>query len=276
MKTPQNMQPSFDDEISIADIIHFLKSHKKLILNFLMIGAILGGLFGNFTGPVFKGSVLISPAKISGVFVENPKVIVTKLNKNVYISKETFLNCNPHFYKDKGIDYDLSSIVKVSLTKDFELIELLMQNKNKTMVKDCLNSMVDDILTNQNIIIDSYNQFKNNELKLAEKKLKDAEEFRSNLDNEQIKAFKKHGERPRADLLYMSIILSNSTYINEIITEINKIKTDLYSEQTKPASKLTISINEKTFPSLELGALIGLLLFLFLGILLALLKQMKI
>ena len=69
MKTPQNIQPSFDDEISIADIILFLKSHKKMILIFVIIGGLLGGLYGNFTAPVYKGSVLISPAKIAGAFV---------------------------------------------------------------------------------------------------------------------------------------------------------------------------------------------------------------
>ena len=92
MKTPQNIQPSFNDEILIADMIRFFKSHKKMILIFVIIGAVLGGLYANFTEPVYKGSVLISPAKIAGDFVVNPKVTVTKLDMNSYYSKETFLN----------------------------------------------------------------------------------------------------------------------------------------------------------------------------------------
>jgi hypothetical protein len=265
--------------MSIADIIHFFKSHKKMILICVIIGTILGGLYGNFTAPVYKGSVLISPAKIAGVFVVNPKVTVTKLDMNSYYSKEMFLNCNPDFYKDKDkdkdqdIDYDISSMVKASVTKDGDLIQLQMQNKNKTVIKDCLNSMVDDIRTSQNIIADPLIQLKNNEMKLAEEKLKNAEEFKVKLNDKQIKELKTNSERFSVDLLYTNMILFNSKDIKETITEINKIKTDLSSEQTKSADKvLPINIEKKSFPSPKLGALIGLFLGLCLGILSALIK----
>ena len=281
MKIPQNRQPSFDDEISIADIIHFFKSHKKIILVFVIIGAISGGLFGNFSGPFYKGSVLISPAKISGAFVVNPRITVTKLDMNSYYSKETFLNCNPHFYKDKDkdkdIDYDMSNIVKALVTKDGDLIELRMQGKNKTVIKDCLNSMIDDIRNSQNTIADPLIQSKYNELKLTEEKLKNAEEFKSKLNDKQIKELKTNGERFAVDLLYTNMILFNSNEIKQIMTEINKIKTDLSSEQTKPADQvLPVNIEKKSFPSLKLGALLGIFLGLCLGVLLALIKQMNI
>ena len=281
MKTPQNIQPAFDDEISIADIILFLKSHKKMILIFVIIGALLGGLVGNFTAPTYKGSVLISPAKIAGTFVINPKVTVTKLDMNSYYSKQTFLNCNPDFYKDKDkdkdIDYDMSSIVKASVTKDGDLIQLLMQNKNKTVITDCLNSMVDDVRINQNKIAEPLIQLKNNELTILEEKLKNVEEFKAKLDERQIKELKTNGERFSVDLLYTNMILFNSKDIKETMTEINKIKTDLSSEQTKPADKvLPINIEKKSFPTPKLGALMGLFLGLCLGILIAFIKQMKI
>jgi hypothetical protein len=283
MKTPQNIQPSFDDEISIADMIRFFKSHKKMILIFVIIGALLGGLYANFKEPTYKGSALISPAKIAGTFVVDPITTVTKLAMNSYYSKETFLNCNPDFYKDKDkdkdkdIDYDISTLVKASVTKDGALIQLLMQNKNKTVIKDCLSSMVDDMRISQNIIAEPLIQLKNNELALLEEKLKNAEEFKAKLNEKKIKELKTNGERFSADLLYTNMILFNNKDIKETITEINKIKIDLSSEQTKPANKvLPISIEKKSFPTPKLGALIGLFLGLCLGILIALIKQMKI
>ena len=279
MKTPQNIQPSFDDEISIADIILFLKSHKKMILIFVIIGTLLGGLYGNFTEPVYKGSILVSPAKFAGEFVVNPKVTLTKLDMNSYYSKETFLNCNPDFYKDKDkdIDYDISNLVKASITKDGDLIQLQMQNKNKTIIKDCLNSMVDDIRASQNKITDPLIQSKNNELTILEEKLKEAEIFKTRLNDKQIKELKTNGERFSADLLFTSMILFNSKDIKETMTEINKIKSDLSSEQTKPASNvLPINIEKKSILTPKLRAVIGLFLGLCLGILIALIKQLKI
>jgi hypothetical protein len=280
MKTPHNIQTPFDDEISIADIIHFFKSHKKMILIFVIIGALLGGLYANFSEPVYKGSVLISPAKIAGTFVVSPKVTLIKLGMNNFYSKETFLNCNPDFYKDKDkdkdVDYDISNLVKASVTKDGELIQLLMQNKNKIVIKDCLNSIVDDILISQNKIADPVIQSKNNELTNLEEKLKEAEAFNVKLNDKQIKELKANGERFSEGLLYTNMIFINSKDIKETIAEINKIKIDLSSEQTKLARNILPINIEKSALTPKLGALIGLFLGLCLGILIALIKQMKI
>jgi hypothetical protein len=167
--------------------------------------------------------------------------------------------------------------VKASVTKDGDLIQLLMQNKNKTVITDCLNSMVDDMRISQNKIAEPLIQLKNNELTLLGEKLKNAEAFKAKLDEKQIKELKTNGERFSVDLLYTNMILFNSKDIKETMTEINKIKTDLSSEQTKPADKvLPINIEKKSFPTPKLGALIGLFLGLCLGTLVALIKQMKI
>ena len=281
MATKPPKQTPFDDEISIADIIHFFKSHKKMILIFVIIGALLGGLYANFKEPVYIGSVLISPAKIAGAFVVNPKVTVTNLDMNSYYSKETFLNCNPDFYKDKDkdkdIDYDISTLVKASVTKDGDLIQLLMQDKNKTVITNCLNSMVDDMRISENKIAEPLIQLKNNELTLLEEKLKNAEAFRVKLNEKQIKELKTNGERFSVDLLYTNMILFNNKDIKETMTEINKVKTDLSSEQTKPADKvLPINIEKKSFPSLKLGILLGLFLGFGLGLFISLVRQIKV
>ena len=279
MKTPQNIQPSFDDEISIADIIHFFKSHKKMIFIFVIIGGLLGGLYGNFTEPVYKGSILIFPTKVAGVFVVNQETTLTKLGMNSYYSKETFLNCNPDFYKDKDkdkdkvIDYNISDLVKVSGTKNLEFIQIVMQNKNKTVIKDCLNSIVDDIRASQNSIAGPLIQSKNHKLTLLEEKLKEAEAFKVKL-NDKLKA---NDGSFSGGLLYMNMILSNSKDIKETISEINKIKIELSSEQTKPANnELPINIEKKLFLTPKLGAMIGLFLGLCLGIFIALTKQIEI
>ena len=152
-----------------------------------------------------------------------------------------------------------------------------MQDKNKTVIKDCLNSMVEDIRISQSMVAEPLVHLINNELTLLEEKLKNAEEFKAILNGNQIKELKTNRERFSIDLLYTNMILFNSKDIKDTITEINKIKTDLSSEQTKPADKvLPINIEKKSFPTPKLGALIGLFLGLCLGTLVALIKQMKI
>jgi hypothetical protein len=283
MSTPQNIQPSFDDEISIADIIHFFKSHKKFILICLILSGILGGLLGEYVGPIYKGSVLISPAKIASKFVVDPKITLTKLDMNSYYSKETFLSCNPNFYKgkdkdkDKDIDYDMSDIVKASITQDGELIELTMNQKNKAVIKNCLDQIISDIRQSQNLIAEPLIGSKKNELTLAEEKLKVSEEFKNKLNDKQIKELKTNDSRFSTDLLYTNMLMLNASDIIQLMDQINKIKTELSSEQTKPADKvLPINIEKKPYPSLKHGMLLGLLLGFGLGLLISIVRQIKI
>jgi capsular polysaccharide biosynthesis protein len=275
MKTPQNIQPSFDDEISIADIIHFFKSHKKMILIFVIIGALLGGLYGNFTEPVYEGSILISPAKIAGTFVHDPKTSVTKLHFNSFYSKEVFLNCSAQSSKVEDKHFNISNLVKFSVTKDGGLIELRMQNKNKTLIENCLNSILADILANQNTTVGQFIQSKIYELKNLEEKLKYFKEFKFRLNDKQNKEFKKNNEILSLDLIYSNLLLLSD--IKETISEINKIKIDLSLEQTKLSGEaLPLNFEKKSPLTPKLGALIGLFLGLCLGISIALIKQMKI
>ena len=191
MKIPQTIEPSFDDYISIAYMINLFKSHKKIIFIPVIIGAIMGGPLTNFIEPVYKGSAFFSFAKVSGVLVMDPQVFASKTYVNNFFSKKTYENCNPSFYKDKDFNYDISTIVKTLSLKDSDLIELNMQNKNKTVIKDCLNSMIDDLRTSQNTIADPIIQLKINNLRLAEEKLKNNEEFLIKLIDKQIRGLKK-------------------------------------------------------------------------------------
>jgi hypothetical protein len=279
---PKN-QSSFDDEISLLDIIQFFKDNFKRILFFIILGGILGYLYGKLAPPVYDGSALISPAKVAGVVVIDPKITLTKLNMNSYYSKETFLACNPTFYKDKDkdkdkeIDYDMSDIVKTSITKDGNLIEIKMSHSNKETIHACLENIAANINASQKIITDPLVESKTNELYLFETKLKLAEEFKQQLNGNQIKNLKTNEQRFSTDVLYANIILNNASEVKALLDQINKVKTELSSEQTKGAGMvLPVSIERKSFPSEKLGLLLGLFLGGMLGFFISLFRGMKI
>lgn len=280
MSTLQKNQPPFDDEISLTDIIKFFKDHAKRLLFFIFIGGILGGVLGKISGPVYEGSILISPAQVAGNYVIDPKITLTKLNMNSYYSKETFLACNPSFYKDtedKDIDYDMSDIVKVNLSKDGSLINLSISNKSKDVIVNCLTKTENDIKLSQAAIATPLIEMKKNELQLAQNKLQLSEDFRQKLNDKQLKDLKTTELRFPIDLLYTNIILNNSAEIKVLLDQINKMATDLSSEQTKEAGKvLPINIEKKPFPSLKSGLLLGLFLGFGLGIFISLIRQIKV
>ena len=275
---PKNQTP-FDDEISLLDIIQFFKTHFKRILFFIILGGILGYLHGKLADPIYEGSVLISPAKVAGVLVVDPKITLTKLDMNSYYPKETFLACNPTFYKEKEkekekeIDYDISNIFKTSITKDGNLLEIKMSHSNKETIKACLENIVINIIASQKIIADPLVESKKNELNLAETKLKLTEEFKQQLNDYQIKNLKSNDQRSSREILYANIIINNAYEVSALLNQINKLKTELSYEQTKDAGKfLPINIERKNSTS-KLDLLLGLFLGGILGILVSFFKK---
>jgi hypothetical protein len=269
---PNNQRP-LDDEISLLDIIQFFKVHFKRILFFIILGGLIGFFYGKLAYPLYEGSVLVAPAKVAGEVVVDPKVTLTKLNMNSYYSKETFLACNPMFYKDKDkdkdkdIDYDMSDIVKASITKDGNLIELTMSHSNKDIIHACLENITVNINASQKNIADPLIESKKNALSFVEEKLKLSEEFREQLNDKQIKNLKTTEQRFATDMLYANIVLNNASEIKALLDQINELKTELSSEQTKGAGKvLPINVERKRFPSEKLGLLLGLFLGVFISL----------
>lgn len=223
---PKNQTP-FDDEISLLDIIQFFKVNFKRILFFIIMGGLIGFLYGKLADPVYDGSVLVSPALVAGNYVIDRKIILSKLNMNSFYSKETFQACNPMFYKDKDIDYDMSDIVKASATKDDNLIELTMRMSNKDIIKSCLENITANINASQKIIVDPLIESKKNSLSLVEEKLKLAEQFREQINYKRIKNLKTTDQQFLTDVLYTNILLYNASEINALLDQINQLKTEL-------------------------------------------------
>jgi hypothetical protein len=171
----------------------------------------------------------------------------------------------------------MSDIVKASITKDGNLIELTMSHSNKVIIHACLENITANINASQNIIAGPLIESKKNGLSLVEEKLKLAEQFRTQLNDKQIKNLKTTDQRFATDVLYANIVINNASEIKALLDQINQLKTELSSEQTKGAGKvLPINIERKSFPSPKLGLLLGLFLGLFLGVVSALIKDHKL
>jgi hypothetical protein len=266
---PKNQTP-LDDEISFFDIIQFFNNNFKRILFFIIMGGILGYLYGKLASPVYDGSVLISPAKLGGIVIADPKITLTKLNMNSYYSRETLLACNPTSHNNSN--YFITNIVKFSISKDGNFIELKMSSPSKEKIHGCLESFISDIGKREKNLLESLVQNKKNELSLHEAKLKLAEQFQDTLKEIQLKNFKTTNQRFETDLLVLYTIENNAFEINELLEKINAVKKELSSELTKNTEKvLPLHIEQKSFPYEKLGLLIGI----FLGFCEALVKPYK-
>jgi hypothetical protein len=60
------------------------------------------------------------------------------------------------------------------------------------------------------------------------------------LNDKQIKNLKTTEQRYATDVLYTNIVLNNASEIKAFLDQINQLKTELSSEQTKEAGKVFI------------------------------------
>ena len=137
--------------------------------------------------------------------------------------------------------------------------------------------MESTIQLSQSIIAEPIIEMKKNEMILAQNKLKISEDFRNKLNDKQLKDLKTNELRFSTDVLYANIVLSNASEIKALMDQLNKLKADLSSEQTKEAGKvLPINIEKRKLPSLLWGGVLGVFLGFFLGIMVTLIRQSKI
>lgn len=257
MNTKKN-QSLFDDEPSLLDIIHFFKSNKRLIFIFVLMGALIGGLYAKFSGPTYKGIALIFSAKVADSFVIDPKISITEMQMNAYYSKETFLACNPDTHEDESIDYKMSDVIKVSLTEDNVLIKASMKSRSRDTITTCLESFIQDINVTQQSLSKSLFDNKYKELELIKFKLTKAKAFKNLLDQSIKKQSKEINSNGLQSAIFMILKENNSSEINSYLESINRITQELSSPKTQPADKaLPINIERASFPFLELGLFLG-------------------
>ncbi len=273
MKTQKKIQSSVDHEISLTDIIQFLIFNKNLIIKCIILGGILGGLYGQFSKPIYNGSILLAPAKISGALIENPQktISIFKAKYNDF-SKETVSLCPSESFK--GINFSNPDGGNFSTQKEINLIKISQQNINKAIINNCLNQVADEIIINQNKIAQPIIEFKKNQIIATEDKLKILMDLGNKIDIKQIKEINTNTMTFANDVLLANIIQNNISEIRQFNEWNFKNKSDsLLNDLAHKASD--VKIERKSFPSFKYGAFFGIILGFALGFIIALTKKIK-
>jgi len=265
-------QSVFEDDLSLSEIIQLIKANRKILLSFILLGSILGGIYGKFTNPIYIGSITLAPAKIAGKFIEEPGTIVTKLNHNSYYTKDTLLTCESSHNKDKAINFRMSDIINTSLLKNSTLIKLSVTTKNQETIENCLNAIESDLKLNERRIIEDFVQSRKELLVMIQNQIKDSEEFKRKINDTETKNLKTNIE---SNLTLTFAKNANFYDLKVLIEQLEKIEMELSIYQTNYSSKIfPINIEQKDFPSTKFGILLGFFLGAFLGLFVIFIRRM--
>ncbi len=250
---------SFEDEISLNDIIQFFKECWKQILFSGVAGGVVGVSIALSLPSKFQATAYIQVAKVANADVEAPNILLEKLKMSMYYSTKTFSECNVENTAEPG--KAIANGLKPTLAKGAPIISISYKDTNIEDAKRCLESVLSDIRTNQNEIAKPILEQKKNQLSNLKQKLESAEQITKLLSSKKPN-FDFSDSKFSASTLLLATTLSKENEVKDLRAQINDLEIALAEPQTKE-TYLTTPINapnirvEPKRSLIALGSVIG-------------------
>jgi uncharacterized protein involved in exopolysaccharide biosynthesis len=262
------------DEISLIDILRFLKSTWKAIAIFGFIGIALSIAYLAITPKQYEASVQITMAQIGaannnnnnninplGVNIEEPALLISRLSSPTSFTPEVIAACGLQDQANARVT--LSKSIKLALPKGVaNLVELKTVGQTPQAAQDCTLAVFELIKTTQSQIIAPY-------IEEAKIRLADDEERLAKAKNLIAKS-DESGQAMSAS--YLSI----RDEIGYLLDEITSLKNVVSSNQNR-STRMVAPIyagDAPIAPKKRMVLAAGLFGGLFLGLLIALARQM--
>jgi LPS O-antigen subunit length determinant protein (WzzB/FepE family) len=266
--SPINTAPPAEEEISLIDILRFLKGAYKMILVFGILGIAAAFAYLVITPNQYEASAKIAMAHIGaannnsplGINIEEPASLISRLSTPTSYTPETLVACG---LQDQANPAPALSSIKLTVPKGVaNQVELKTFGGSQQVAQDCALAVFDLIKTTQAQIVAPY-------IEEAKIKLADNQE-RLQKAKEVVARSDKSGAAMSASYL------STRDEIRFLLDEITAIKNVVSSNQNR-ATRMVAPIYASDMPIAPKKRIIlaaGLFCGLFLGLLIALARQM--
>jgi LPS O-antigen subunit length determinant protein (WzzB/FepE family) len=267
-QSPAPLDP--DDEISLLDILRFLKSAYKAIAIFGLAGLALSIAYLAITPKQYEASVQIAMAQIGaannnisplGVNIEEPALLISRLSSPTSFTPEVIAACGLQEQANAGAS--LSKSIKLTPAKGVAgVVELKTFGETPQSAQECARGVFDLIKITQSQIVAPY--IEEAKIKLAD------DEDRLQKAREMVAKSDKSGAAMGASYL------STRDEIRYLLDEITALKNVVTSNQNR-ATRMVAPIYASDVPIAPKKRMVlaaGLLGGLFLGLLIALARQM--
>jgi len=255
-----------DDEISIIDILIFLKASGGNIVKSTLVCLALGGAYYFSVPKMYEATATIAMATVAGGPVEAPAVLLEKMKLPLYFAPATLQAC--------GSDGQLNSQakffdkIKPAINKSAPLVSFATQAQSTQEAKACLSAVIAEVNSNQAEIAKLLIDQKKQKLSQLSYQLKLAEDKPKNFPTTKSSDGSLHTQFS-ALALGMPFTLAYAIEMSDIRKAINNLETSLIPPQTQPLSLAAplyapeVSINKRPLftlgLSLALGVFLGLL-----------------
>jgi len=223
---------NLEDEISLLEIVDFFRESWKQILVSGIVGGTLGVGYALISPSIYQATANIQVAKVAGSDVETPSVLVEKLKMPMYYTQSTFTACNVMKRAEPGDT--IAKGLKPTLSKNAPIISFTYKEKSTEDAKKCLEGVLNDIRTNQNILAKPILESRNNQLANLKQKLGSAEKISKILSTKNPN-FDFSDSKFSASSLLLATTLNKENEVKDLRTQISDLEIALAEPQTKEA-----------------------------------------
>ncbi len=267
----QSFNQSFEDEISLKDIIDFLIESWKAILVTGLLGVLVSAAYLIVTPNQYQATAQIQMAQISasnnnnntnplGVNIEEPNLLLARLKLPTTYSDEVIKACG--FENASSPAESLASSAKFSAVKGVgSMIELKINRDSKEIAINCAQALFESIKASQNQIIKPYIEESKALLVKYEARLANSQSLVSRAD--------------KSGAALSAAYLANRDEVKFLTEEILRLNTFITTADTRQAKLVSpiYASDAAVFPKKTMSLIIGLMVGLFLGLLLVIIKK---
>jgi LPS O-antigen subunit length determinant protein (WzzB/FepE family) len=260
----QSYNPIPEDEISLKDIIDFLVESWKAIVFTGLLGTAGAVAYLLVTPNQYQVTANFQVAKVVGSDVESPALLLEKLKIPTFYSQKTLSVCNVTEKIDPGAI--IAKNLKPTLTKTAPIINITYKAKSIEDARRCLEAVLDDIRTSQNLLSKPILTIKAIQLLTLKQKLESSEKFINKLPNSN---FDFSDSKFSSSSLLLATTIMKENEVKDLRVQINEMEISLVDPQTKEAF-LTAPIHapqQKVSPKRAITLIGGLMGGLLLGLL---------
>lgn len=225
-----------DDEISLMDVLLFLKASVGNIVKSTLVCLLAGSAYYFSFPKMYEASATFEMATVAGKPVESPAVLIEKMKLPLYFSPATLQACG--LDNDPNSQTKLVDKIKPTVNKSAPMVLFVTQALSTQEAKACLSAAIAEVSNNQEAIAKPLILQKKQKLQQLSERVKFMEEIgktylvpkgNNNETNAQFSA--------RNSITYAIVAIAPE--ISALRLQINELEYELMASETHPLTLLS-------------------------------------
>lgn len=262
-KNTQINGPQDDDEISLWDIVDFLKDGWSWLVGGLVLGLVCAVAYLVVTPKQFEATALFQGAKILGSELESTAELIERLKFPTFYDGEQLKACD---ITASEPEVALAKRINPTLVKGTNILQVTYRAKSSELSVRCLDAVMDRVIVAQNRLSERSLENAKKQLELTNGQLADAERLQNLLEKRSIGSLDAADAKFSQTVLLMSTSLSKKDQIASLRKSVLDQTAKLNPPATRPAELIEpiyvpeVPVLPKKLPILAGGLFGGLVL----------------